>query len=1005
MVTEPGSAEYGSRPPGRGVLAGVWSSAKGLAGKAALSAARLAVQRGRQLLAEGEPGEALSTLQSTIQVLDQFVPQGERDTTRLKAWAASLLGEAAAATGDQERAREAFGSAVAGFAQLPELTGEERTAYAVALAGTGRVGEAIEQQRRAIDEGDESVQAVLRLTKWLRDEDRLADAERELLRLSPRFPADPDVALALAEVLAALESPHAGEALADAGMKLFGANRPTEALAAVDRACAQHPDSAEIAQARATVLLVLGENDQALEEFGRAIRLGGDEIEPRYGRALAFARAGRREEALAEIDRIGEDIPPGELFVLRGYVYYYLGDYQAAAEDLSHAFSADPTQGEVATLLGDALFNSGRLPEARQVLDRAVEIAPEEFLAHARRGQVLLAEKDLDHAIAELRRAAELDPGQAWLHVVLGEALRQDGQLPAALESLDRSLQIEPDSARAIGTRGQVLAMLGRLPEAADELRRAVAMDQSLTWASADLGRVLDGIGQHDEALRVLDKALANQRRAERAGSAAGSDGWRTAELLKAKAHVLKRQGDHAGAVKALRAAVRLARGDPAVHAELAYSFQMLGDYKQALVSANRAIKLDDTLVLAWATKGAALAQSPDRHDEAVKALEQAMTLPQDDAGVKVWTMVLLAEVYREDGNLDQAERWFREAIKAQHDSMPAHRGLGDTLRLQGRYDEAYSSLELAVALAPGDVAARRMLGYALLGAGRLEDALNTFQGALEISHGDPDVTADIVTVLTRLDNYEEALTRARAAAREHPGNLAARLALGSVLCDVGEFEEAASFLRPAAEDAPGNASVSYWLGWTLDNLGQEKHLEEARTALERAVAIDDVPAYRIELANILRALGDPAASGMYAEVIAALDPDSTDPEELAFIGWCHYGQNDFDEAVRLYRLSLRLASKGVEVQFDLALARLCQGQGRAELAADEYQYGLDQLQRRSRLRRRGLLQVALVDLQQARRLLKLDRRAKACEQVLRAAVRSLDGAQAEPATRRRKAL
>jgi tetratricopeptide (TPR) repeat protein len=356
-----------------------------------------------------------------------------------------------------------------------------------------------------------------------------------------------------------------------------------------------------------------------------------------------------------------------------------------------------------------------------------------------------------------------------------------------------------------------------------------------------------------------------------------------------------------------------------------------------------------------------------------------------------VWAMVVLAEIYKQDGNLAHAERWFREAIKAQYGYMPAHRGLGDTLRLQGHYNEAYASLELAVALAPEDVPARRMLGYALLGASRLDDALTTFQGALEISHGHPDVTADIVTVLTRLDNYEEALRRARAAVSEHPRSLAARLALGSVLCDVGEFDEAIPFLRSAAEDAPGNANVSYWLGWALDNLGQQKHLGEARAALERAVSIDDVPAYRIELANILRALGDPAASGMYAEVLDAFNPNSTDPQELAFIGWCHYGRNEFEEAVRLYRLSLRIAPKGVEVQFDLALARLCQK--RAELAADEYQYGLDLLQRQSRLRRRGLLQVALVDLQQARRLLKLDRGAKASENVLRAALRSHDGA------------
>src|SRR5262249_13535889 len=145
-------------------------------------------------------------------------------------------------------------------------------------------------------------------------------------------------------------------------------------------------------------------------------------------------------------------------------------------------------------------------------------------------------------------------------------------------------------------------------------------------------------------------------------------------------------------------------------------------------------------------------------------------------------------------------------------------------------------------------------------------------------------------------------------------------------------------------------------------------------------------------------------APDTYAEAIAELDSGSSDPEELALIGWCKYGRNEFEEATRLYRRSLRIAPKAVEVQFDLALACLCQG--RRELAADEYRHGIDQLlPRRPRLRQRGLLRVALVDLWQGRRLLQLGGEAKVCEKLLRAALRSLDDrARAQDATRGRKA-
>jgi len=1000
MATEPGPGQSGLRSPGRGI-AGLRAGNKGPARQAELAPARLRMQQGRELLAEGKPDEALTMLTQTVRVLERkYLPPEERDTAaRLKASADSLLGEAAAATGDHEQAREAFSLAVAEFVQLRKLTGEERTAYAVALHGSGRVVEAIAEQRCALNEGEESVAAVLRLARWLENQGQLVDAELELRQLSPRFPADPDIALELAEVLAKLESPEAAQALADAGMRLLGAGRPTQALAVLNRAVAADGDSTEIAKSRAIVLSEVGRYDQALEEFERAIELGGDEGALRAGRAAVLAGAGRKEEALAEINRIGEALVQDPVLIgVRGFVFYAAGDYQAAAEDLDRAFSADPTQIQVAILLGDALRQTKRFPEARLVLDKAIEMAPQLYLAHAKRGEVLLNQNELDQAIAELRRAIELDPGQAWVHVELGEALRQNGQFDAALKSLERCLQIEPGNAWAIGTRGQVLAALGRLPEAAAELRRAVELNRSLVWASAELARVLRSAGRHKEALIALDEALADQRREKRTGAAARPDGRDTAELLQIKARVLQDQDDHAGAVKTLRAAVRLARDDAMLHAELAYNFQMLGDYGQALASANRAIKLEDRTALAWATKGAALAQLPDRHDEAVEALQTAMNLQQGDA----WPMVVLAGVYKDDGKLAEAERWFRAAIEAQHDYMPARRGLGDTLRLLGRNDEAYASLETAVALAPEDVRARRLLGYALLSANRLDDALATFEGALEVSHSDPNVTGDIVSVLARLGNFEEALKRGRAAVRQHPDSLAVKIALGSVLCDVGEFEEAVDLLRPAAEETPDNAKVSFWLGWALDNFDQGEHLEEARAALERAVSIDPIPAYRMELANVLRSLGDASAPGMYAEAIAALDSDSSDPWELAFIGWCRYGRNEFDEAAGLYRRSLRIAPKEVTAQFDLALIRLCQG--RAELAADEYRHGLDLLQWWPRLRQRGLLRVALADLRQGRRLLQLVGEAKACEKELRAALRALDRARAQDADDGRKA-
>jgi tetratricopeptide (TPR) repeat protein len=987
MANERGPEPFGSRPAGRR-FAALIAGAKGLAGKAALSTARMWIQRGHGLLDENKPDEALEVLDTAVRITEYFVPPDERDTAdRLRACATSWLGQAAAAIGAHERAREAFSTAVTTLGQVQDLTWEEYSAYAVALHGIGRVSDAIDEQRAALRHGDESTGALLRLARWLREEGRLNEAEQELRRFKPQFPADPDVALVLAEVLDDLGSPNAGRALVDAGIELIGADRATEALDVLNRASVRLQDSAEVASWRAIVLAGIGQADQALDEFDRAIILGGNEADLRLGKAITFASIGRYQDALVEIDLLGGDAAQTPAAAaIRGYTLSLAGDHKAAAEELGRAFAKHPAQPQVAMLLGEELLQLGRYPEALDVLDKAIELTPNDPLAHARRGQVLLEENELKAAIEELRRAVALDPSQPWMHAQLGEALQRDEQFDEALKHLEQCLQLAPDNAWALGTRGQVFATLGRLQAAAADLRRAVDLDPSLIWSFAELGRVLLRLRKHGDALAALDQALAIQKRATRQGSATRLDPRRHAEVLQTKADVLQNLGDHAGAAKALRAAIALARDHAGLHAELAENLRLLGRYKEALTSANRAIKLEPTLANAWGTKGAALAAigGRRRRDEAVKAVERAMSLGKGDAS----TMTTLADIRMKEGNLQEAERLFRAATEAQQDYLPAQRGLGDTLRRQGRYDDAYASLELALALSPEDVQTHRILGYTLLRADRFDDALVTFQRALELSPADAVVAGDIVRVLMLKEDFEGALKEAQDTVEKHPDSLAAKITLGCVLCYVGDFEEATDLLRPVARDAPDNDEVGFWLGWALQNRGR-RYLKEALSVFQRIVAIEPDPWYRKELANVMRSLRDSAAHDEYGQVLDAFDALSSNPTDLAVIGWCRYGRNEFSEAVDLYRRSLRIAPSEVDVRFDLALGLLCEGRG--ELAQDQYGRSLEQLQRRSRMRQRGLLRVALVDLQEARRLLPLDGDAKACEEMLRDALTRLD--------------
>src|SRR5258708_400090 len=82
-------------------------------------------------------------------------------------------------------------------------------------------------------------------------------------------------------------------------------------------------------------------------------------------------------------------------------------------------------------------------------------------------------------------------------------------------------------------------------------------------------------------------------------------------------------------------------------------------------------------------------------------------------------------------GNLAQAEKAYRQMLRADAGSFPALHMLGFLKAQQGRYDEAIGLLNKAVKQNPADVAARGHYAHALMAAQRFDEALAAYDRVL----------------------------------------------------------------------------------------------------------------------------------------------------------------------------------------------------------------------------------------------------------------------------------
>jgi tetratricopeptide (TPR) repeat protein len=228
------------------------------------------------------------------------------------------------------------------------------------------------------------------------------------------------------------------------------------------------PDAKVLAyQSRGDARTNAGAFEQAIADFGEAIRLRPDNVPALSGRARAKFSLKRFSDAL---DDYGEAIrlspAAADLYVERGHVHLSRGDANASILDLNEAIKLDPRNASAFNNRGLAFRKNGDFDRALNDYVIAIEINPVYALAYANRGHLQAARGQTNAAIDDLQQALLLDPSL----VSARNTLKRLGSLPSAARESDRRVREGRDLAEkycsnchAVGVRGR--STNGKAPE------------------------------------------------------------------------------------------------------------------------------------------------------------------------------------------------------------------------------------------------------------------------------------------------------------------------------------------------------------------------------------------------------------------------------------------------------------------------------------------------------------------------------------------------------------
>lgn len=285
------------------------------------------------------------------------------------------------------------------------------------------------------------------------------------------------------------------------------------------------------------------------------------------------------------------------------------------------------------------------------------------------------------------------------------------------------------------------------------------------------------------------------------------------------------------------------------------------------------------------------------------------------------------------EGRVDEAERHFREAVRADPGEALYHANLGAALRASGKLEQAVLELKQAVAQGPASASLLLEYGFALLAARKFDEAASVFQQAVERLPMSADALFGLATAIMGQGRLQQARLYLERALQASPTYWRAHYALGAAYQAAGDREEARKAYEQAIRHAPAVPELRAALGELYLELGRH---QDAEQQLQAALALGDGrPAiwYAIGRAQLMggRSAEAAASFGRAAE-LAQGDP----PAQALYL----YAQalaveagGEVGAAVQLLRQALEADAGLFEAHLRLGELLLARGHAAAAIA------------------------------------------------------------------------
>ncbi len=285
--------------------------------------------------------------------------------------------------------------------------------------------------------------------------------------------------------------------------------RPGEAVGVLVEAQRNVEITAEVRRLLGWAELQRGRIDEAIQEFGRALRLDPEDSSARFGLAIAHRRKGMLEEAaagLAEVEALDAKFPG--LALEKGRLAEAAGDTDGAVESYRKALEDSPNDAALRSRLGAVLMLTGQLEESEELLEEVIAAQPYSAEAEHFLGRIDMKRGQLESARQHFLRAARLESENGMYRMYVAWVALETNEMTTALRELDTALKLDPSLGDAHWLRARIGIRAGTVRDALADLRKAIELNPKRIESWAAMGECHYQLGQVKDAIADYEKAV-----------------------------------------------------------------------------------------------------------------------------------------------------------------------------------------------------------------------------------------------------------------------------------------------------------------------------------------------------------------------------------------------------------------------------------------------------------------------------------------------------------------